>query len=170
MNQIRYRHPKAIDAEDISALVAACPPLDNNSVYSTLLLCTDFAQTCIVAEQEGEVLGWVSGYMVPNQADCFFVWQVAVADAARGCGLGAKMIAQLVARQEGGVRSLRTTVTKSNTASRRMFYRIASQFDADVDEELWFEREAHFGGAQESEWMIAIHPIAQERANKLLAA
>lgn len=170
MTDIKFRAPKAADAQKISALVAACPPLDRNSVYSTLLLCTDFAETCVVAEQDGEIVGWVSGYIPPNQADTLFVWQVAVDEAARGCGLGRSMIAYLISLHGCDVSCLRTTVTKSNKASRGMFYRLAVQLGANVDEEIWFEQETHFGGAQESEWMIKIHPVTQERATALLAA
>ena len=54
-----FRKPVATDGPVISGLIAACPPLDPNSAYCNLLQCTDFADSCIIAERGGEVVGWV---------------------------------------------------------------------------------------------------------------
>ena len=73
-------------------MIAACPPLDTNSAYCNLLQCTDFADFCVAAAQGGQLAGWVSGYRPPAAPGDFFIWQVAVAPAARGQGLASRMI------------------------------------------------------------------------------
>ncbi|OYW87818.1 MAG: diaminobutyrate acetyltransferase, partial [Sphingobium sp. 32-64-5] len=79
-------------------MIAACPPLDGNSAYCNLLQCTDFADFCILAERDGQPVGWVSGYRPLSAQENFFVWQVAVAAEARGQGLAGRMIEALLAR------------------------------------------------------------------------
>src|SRR3546814_7090005 len=50
-----FRNPVAEDAQAIHDLIAACPPLDTNSLYCNLLQCTHFAETCVLAERDGEI-------------------------------------------------------------------------------------------------------------------
>src|SRR3546814_7919148 len=85
-DDFRFRMPKAEDGAAISKLIAACPPLDRNSAYCNLLQCSHFADTCIVAERDGYIAGWISGYRPPSEPDRFFIWQVAVSETARGAG------------------------------------------------------------------------------------
>ena len=95
----RLRKPESTDGPAIWELVRDCKPLDENSMYCNLVQADHFRDTCVVAELDGEIVGWISGHMIPG-ADTFFVWQVAVGEKARGCGLGRKMLAHLIAREE----------------------------------------------------------------------
>ncbi len=114
---IVMRRPVAEDGPAVSGLVGVCPPLDENSRYCNLLQCTDFSDTCIVAERAGELVGWVSGYRLPAEPETLFVWQVAVHPDARGESLGKRMLLTLLQRlSKSGVSALRTTVTKANQA------------------------------------------------------
>lgn len=154
--------PAATDGPAISVLIAACPPLDRNSAYCNLLQCTDFADSCIVAESDGSIVGWVSGYRPPAAPDLFFVWQVAVSPAARGQRLAARMIDALLARpQQAGVTHLTTTVTDDNRASWALFEGLARRWNAPLEKTARFEREAHFAGAHATEWQAQIGPLPQ---------
>jgi L-2,4-diaminobutyric acid acetyltransferase len=154
---IVLRMPVADDGPAVSGLVDACPPLDENSRYCNLLQCTDFSDTCIVAERAGEVVGWVSGYRLPAEPATLFVWQVAVHPDARGEGLGKRMLLALLERlSKSGVNALRTTVTKANDASRAMFHSIAGTLDARISERRYFEADRHFDGRHEGEYLIEI--------------
>ena len=42
-------------ASAVTALIAACPPLDRNSRYFNLIQCTHFADNCIIAERGGRM-------------------------------------------------------------------------------------------------------------------
>jgi L-2,4-diaminobutyric acid acetyltransferase len=155
-----FRSPVAEDAHAISALIASCPPLDANSLYCNLLQCTHFAATCIIAEREGKLEGWISAYRPPNDHQAIFVWQVAVHAGARGRGLGVAMLEALLARPAvADATRLITTVTPSNLASRRMFDSFARLHHAAVTARPHFDRERHFGGGHESEELIAIGPL-----------
>ena len=89
---ITLRRPTVDDGARLHALVRECKPLDENSVYCNLLQCTHFADTCVVAEKQGQLVGFVTGYRKPGEPHVYFLWQVGVSAAGRGHGLGRRMI------------------------------------------------------------------------------
>jgi L-2,4-diaminobutyric acid acetyltransferase len=144
----------------VNELVAACPPLDTNSLYCNLLQCSDFADTCVVAELEGRIVGWISGYRPPSAPERFFVWQVAVAASARGGGLALRMLDVLLARPAvKGATMLATTITESNAASWALFEAFARRHGATLARTPRFDREAHLAGVHETEWEARIAPL-----------
>lgn len=119
---LHLRKPCKEDGSEVWKLVAACPPLDQNSMYMNLVQCDHFAETCVLAERDGQVLGWISGHIPPDQPDTIFVWQVAVHEDARGLGLGKRMLKAMLNRPAcAEVQALETTITKSNAASWGLF-------------------------------------------------
>lgn len=158
--QTQFRAPVAEDGRKVWDLVAACPPLDANSMYCNLLQCTDFAKTCVLAEEDGDLIGWVSGYRPPDDPAVLFVWQVAVAEKARGRGLAAAMIERLLARPVlKSVTRLQTTITKGNEASWSLFRRLAGKLEAPLTSEALFDKERHFGGRHSTEYLVTIGPF-----------
>lgn len=106
-------------------LVAATEVLDVNSTYTYLLMATDFASTSIVADVRGELHGLITGYHPPDRPEVLFVWQVAVARASQGTGLGGTMLDSLVSRvrssRHGHPITVEATVAPNNSASRALF-------------------------------------------------
>lgn len=154
------REPHIGDGPALHRLVAACPPLDANSMYCNLLQCTHFSGTSIVAERYGALIGAISGYRLPGRPDTLFIWQVAVAPAARGQGLAARLLGALLGRCiPAGVSFLETSVNPENRASRRLFERAAERLGGGLEERLWFERERHFGGDHSDEILLRIGPF-----------
>ena len=153
--------PRVRDGAAIHQLVEACKPLDLNSTYAYLLLCEHFAETCVRAEREGRRVGFISAYRPPQRGDVVFVWQVAVAEEARGLGLARRMLEHLLARPAlRGCCFLETTVSPSNEPSRRLFHGLARDLGAPVTERVLFD-EPDFGKAQhECETLIRIGPFA----------
>ena len=152
--------PCVRDGAAIHALVAACPPLDLNSIYAYLLLCEHFAPTCVRAVVEESTVGFVSAYLPPQREEVVFVWQVAVAAEQRGRGLAGAMLRELMARPAtAGCRYLETTVSPSNAASRSVFHRLAREFGAAVAEHTLFDAEDFGGECHERETLIRIGPI-----------
>jgi len=140
--------------------VAASPPLDRNSLYANLLQCTHFAETCALAEVGREVVGWVGGYLLPEAPTVFFVWQVAVHESARGHGLAAALVLDILHRPVcRAVHEVQATVTEENEASWRMFRALAADLGASCEREPIFERDRHFGGAQATEFLLRIGPF-----------
>ncbi|PZQ21217.1 MAG: diaminobutyrate acetyltransferase [Sphingopyxis macrogoltabida] len=165
-SDVAFRTPIAADGPAITALIAACPPLDRNSRYCNLLQCDHFADHCIIAEKQdgttksGRIIGWVSGYRPPSDPDAFFVWQVAVAAEGRGQGLAGRMITDLLARPaQRGVTHLITTVTGDNDASWALFRGLARDWNAEFDRTAHFDRQTHFAGVHATEYLARIGPI-----------
>lgn len=145
---------------DVFKLIASCPPLDTNSSYCNLLQCSHFADTSILAEHEGSVVGFISGYVQPKASDTLFVWQVAVSAQARGQGLAKRMLQALSNRPElSEVRFIETSITSDNQASWRLFQSFAEANSAQLRESVLFEKEAHFKGSHDTEALVCIGPL-----------
>ena len=158
-----FRKPVAADGPAVTALIAQCPPLDPNSAYCNLLQCTHFADHCVIAERHGAIEGWVSGYRPPSEPESFFVWQVAVAPAARGQRLGSRMIEELLDRPSAqGVDYLITTVTDDNVPSWALFKGLAKQWNTALAKSVLFDRDTHFAGAHATEWLARIGPLPRK--------
>ncbi|WP_353736691.1 GNAT family N-acetyltransferase [Arcobacter sp.] len=66
--------------------------LDLNSQYLYLLQTTHFQNTCSVTIYNEKIVGFFSGYIIPNDKDTLFIWQVAVSNEIRGQNLAMKII------------------------------------------------------------------------------
>jgi L-2,4-diaminobutyric acid acetyltransferase len=159
----RLRKPEATDGAAIWELVKECKPLDENSMYCNLVQAEHFRDTCIVAELDGDIVGWISGHMIPDQ-DALFVWQVAVSSKARGMGLGKKMLLDLVERDAcDDAMHLKTTITRDNDASWALFRGFARSIGGTLTDEPHFKRDVHFEGRHDTEFMVSITlPVAEE--------
>ena len=163
---LNLRMPTDEDGPRVSALIASSPPLDTNSAYCNLLQCSDFAETCIVAERDARLLGWISAYRPPATPERLFIWQVAIDPAARGEGLATRMLDALLERPAvAGATTLTTTITEGNTASWALFEAFARRHGASLSRTLRFERDAHFAGAHDTEWEARIVPLPSIPAN-----
>ena len=112
---ITLRKPTKDDGYRLHQLVAECPPLDPNSIYCNLLQCSHFAETGVAAEKEGDLVGFISGYIPPQQPETVFVWQVAVHEKGRGQGLAKRMLKEIVGRDAcSNVTHLEPTNTEDN--------------------------------------------------------
>ena len=162
--RVSLRKPASADGSRIWRLVAVCPPLDQNSMYCNLLQCRDFAETSVLAELQGEAVGWVSGYRRPDDPSTLFIWQVAVHERARGLGLARRMLFDLLERQGArDVVRMQTTITPDNRASHALFRSVAERADADLEETVCFDGERHFAGRHASERLITIGPLNRRR-------
>lgn len=151
------REPAAEDGADIWELVRACKPLDENSMYCNLIQCDHFRDTCVVAELDGEIAGWVSAYVLPYDPETLFVWQVAVSEKARGTGLGSHMLNALLHRQAcADVTRVQTTITADNEASWALFRKFAKTRQTQLDMQAYFTQALHFRDRQSTEHMVTI--------------
>lgn len=134
--------------------------LDVNSSYVYLLWCRDFANTSLVARVDGEVVGFVTGYIRPDAPDTIVVWQIAVDASAQGGGVAGKLLAELLRRAfPRGVRYLETTITADNAASIKLFSALARKHDAELAVSELFTPEL-FPDAHEGEDLYRIGPFA----------
>ncbi|MEQ8762346.1 MAG: diaminobutyrate acetyltransferase [Planctomycetota bacterium] len=158
------RGPTSADAAGVHALVEASGVLDVNSVYAYLLVCTDFARTSVVADRDGEVVGFVAGYCPPGRDDVVFVWQVGVAASARRQGLGQKLLDALL-EQPGceSVRWLETTITPSNLASQKLFASFARRQEAGLEKGPGFSAAELGSAGHEEEERYRIGPLEKRK-------
>lgn len=143
-----YRPPTVADGADLWRLAAGSGGpdgeggLDLNTPYAYLLWCRDFAATSVVAmDDDGELLGFVMGYLRPDEPHVLFVWQVTTTGAARGRGVARGMLDALAGRLGSRARWLEASVTSDNTASRRTFERFAADHSTDLVETPLFAAE-----------------------------
>src|SRR5690606_13699522 len=152
--------PRPEHGAAVHDLVAACPPLDRNSLYANLLQCSHFAPTCAIARQGDEVVGWISGYLPPGEPATWFLWQVAISPTMRGQGLAQRLITNILGRPAcAGVRFIETTITPDNEASWRLFRGVAKSLGASMTHEVGFDRDQHFAGRHDTEMLVRIGPF-----------
>ncbi len=158
---IIFRQPVPRDGIHIYALVDASKPLDLNSLYSYLLICTHHDTTSVVVEHNGAITGYISGYVHPKKDDTLFIWQVAVDKSMRKRGLAGKMILDILSRPGlEHIRFIETTVTPSNTASRGFFRNFASKLETECIETEYFTGEMFGGEDHEPEDLFRIGPFS----------
>lgn len=158
---ITLRRPTKDDGYRLHQLIAQCPPLDTNSIYCNLLQCSHFADTAVVAERAGDMVGSVTGYRLPARPETLFIWQVAVHEQARGQGLARRMLEAIVSREEcRGITHLETTITADNAASWGLFRGFARHLGAEISWSEHFRQAEHFGGQHASEFLVRIGPFA----------
>ncbi|MBN68206.1 diaminobutyrate acetyltransferase [Gimesia chilikensis] len=146
-----FREPRVEDALAISRLIKRCPPLDVNSTYATMLLCRDFHDTCVVVEQDSEVLAFLSAYRPPQRENTIFIWQAAVDSRLRSQGVASRMLDDLLSRESlADVNHLETTITPSNQSSQKLFRSLAKRLNTECRSVEGFPA-ALFGEVEEHE-------------------
>lgn len=129
---IQFRKPRKEDGANIWKLIKDTGNLDLNSAYCYLMLCELFPNTCVVAEQDRKIVGFLSAFQQPDAMDVIFVWQVAVDQSQRGKGLGTALIKELLQRKACvGIRYVEATVSPSNGASQSLFKRLARSLETE---------------------------------------
>jgi L-2,4-diaminobutyric acid acetyltransferase len=141
-------------------LVESCPPLDGNSSYCNLLQSSHFSATSVAAKLEDDLVGFISGYIIPDRTNTLFVWQVAVSENARGVGLASRMLSDILSRPEcAAVEYLETTITQDNKASWALFEGLAKKLSVNLQRLDWMDKEIHFSGLHDSETLVRIGPF-----------
>jgi L-2,4-diaminobutyric acid acetyltransferase len=160
VDRVMLRPPVPSDGYTLNQLVAASPPLDGNSVYCNLLQASHFAETSVAATLNDKLVGYISAYIPPNEPGTLFVWQVVVAEEARGQGLAKQMLRWLVDLPAcESVVGLSTTITADNAASWALFEGFAREFGIIPAKSVLFQRDKHFGGQHDDEYLLRIAPL-----------
>ncbi|MEH0582396.1 diaminobutyrate acetyltransferase [Streptomyces sp. B21-108] len=163
---LRIDRPSMADGAALWRIAKESGTLDLNSSYSYLLWCRDFAATSAVVRAEGgdggEPVGFVTGYVRPEDPETLLVWQVAVDAAYRGHGLAAALLDGLTARvaAERPLTTVETTITPGNTASERLFTSFADRHGAAVTREVLFGAGLFPDGPHDPEVLYRIGPLS----------
>lgn len=157
--------PAASDGAEVWGLIKDTGVLDLNSAYSYIMLCDNFAETCVVARDVNQsnmqnVVGFVSAYIPPDRPDTLFVWQIAVQSSVRGYGLGTKMLMELLSREYcRNIRYIEATISPSNVPSRRLFTRLAERLSTEIRSSDGYPRDWFPEGDHEEELLYRIGPF-----------
>lgn len=160
-NSIIYRHPVTDEGYALHDLAKRSKTLDVNSCYHYLLLCRHFAKTCRVAVHEDRVVGYVTGYIPPEEPDTLFIWQVTVDSPFRGKGLGLGLLESLAkSLKDTHFSYLKTTITPDNKASVRLFTALARRIGAPYAfNEVFFSEEQFGESGHLAEMLFQIGPV-----------
>ena len=135
----RPRKPESNKGSAIRERVRACKPLDENSAYCDRVQADHFRDTCVVAELESE----------------------------KARGLGRRMLAHLVARDEcADALSLETTITADKGASSGLLRVLARSIGGRLADPPHFRRDDHFDGRHDTEHLVSIPPPRAARLDK----
>ncbi|WP_319558375.1 diaminobutyrate acetyltransferase [Thiomicrorhabdus sp.] len=168
-----FRRPSLEDGIKIHQLISESPPLDVNSSYLYFLQSSHFAETCVVAENHQSLLGFVSGYLRPDQPDQLFVWQLAVAQSGRGRGIGKGLIRRLIQQANAfsrqPLRSIACTISPSNQASQGVFKSLAKSFGLRLEIHPFLDKEHFAGQEHEAEDYYVLKAPHEQNLNEYLA-
>jgi L-2,4-diaminobutyric acid acetyltransferase len=160
LKSVNIRPPTLDDGMSVYHLIERCPPLDTNSSYCNFLQCGHFFDTSVMAEMDGEIVGFISAYKKPEQPDTLFVWQVAVDEKARGMGMASRMLIDILKRPQcKNINTLETTITEDNKGSWALFKRLAETLSAELTSSIWLDKDKHFDGLHDSEALVTIGPF-----------
>ncbi|MCQ1060676.1 diaminobutyrate acetyltransferase [Photobacterium sp. ZSDE20] len=152
-----FREPNRNDGDDVYRLIANCPPLDMNSSYCNFLQSTHFSKTCILAEKNSEIAGFISAYQKPDEQNVLFVWQVAVAPFYRGKGLAFVMLKALLGRKGlENITVVETTITKENEASWTLFQKLDLLHGKLGEVTTFLDEKDHFKDKHDTEYLYRI--------------
>jgi L-2,4-diaminobutyric acid acetyltransferase len=167
-HQIIFRLPEKKDAKSVMKLIEDSPPLDANSLYCYLLICTHFAQTSVMAEQHNEICGFISAYLHPERKDTIFVWQVVVKNNVRGQGIASGMLNAILHRAYPvPLRYLETTVNPSNTSSNALFSSLVASLNAGLAKSVLFSADDFGKTSHEEEILYRIGPFDVMQKEKM---
>ncbi|MFT7823560.1 MAG: diaminobutyrate acetyltransferase [Sulfurimonas sp.] len=163
-----FRIPTLKDSPAVYDLVDHCKPLDLNSRYAYMLVCTHFSETSIVYESDGEIKGFVSGYIDPRSDKTLFIWQVAVHSSLRGQGIASRMLTALLSRKNlSHIEYIETTISPSNKASQNLFRHLTSEINTEMSVEPYFDKDLFGGEAHEDEELYRIGPFNNKGEKQL---
>lgn len=156
------RNVKLDDVKEVYKLLMANRPyVGLNSRYTYFLLARDFSDTCVVAEHNGKIIAFSSGYVPPSRPDTFFNWETVVHRNYRGHNLQKRMLLHQI--EITNAEYFEGTVNPSNIISKRNFCELAELLNAKCEERTLFDEEDFENDGHEAEVLYRIGPISQNQ-------
>jgi L-2,4-diaminobutyric acid acetyltransferase len=162
----KIRNVKVEDIKEVyKLLVANRPYVGLNSRYTYFLLARDFSDTCVVAEHDGKIIAFSSGYVPSSRADTFFNWETVVHRDYRGYNLQKRMLLHQI--KITNAKFFEGTVNPSNEVSRRNFCELAELLNTKCEKKMLFKEEDFENDGHEPEVLYRIGPISQNKLKQL---
>lgn len=156
---IVYRPATPNDGREMWRFVNESGVLELNQSYAYILICQHFGNTCLVAETDEKMVGFVLAYVPPRQPDTIFVWQIGVARDVRGRGVGLHLLRHLLALDGcRNVQYLEASITPSNKPSQNLFRAFARKWGVSCRKLPFFPTE-FFPEEHEPEYLYRVGPL-----------
>lgn len=124
------------------------------------MLCEFFADTCVVAERNNQIVGFISSFIQPSANDTLFVWQVAVDPSQQGNGLGKALLRELLNQSScDEIQYVEATISPSNLPSKSLFKGLARDHSTKWESSECFSPEMFPESGHEAEMTYRIGPL-----------
>jgi L-2,4-diaminobutyric acid acetyltransferase len=120
--QIIIRKVREDEFLKVYNFVSHCKPLENYAEHFYKIMFRYFGNSCLVAEFNDEIVGFVMGFRSRVNNKTFFLWQIGVFSYYRGKEIGRILLEEFekVAKKLGCKR-IELTVDPNNLASQKLF-------------------------------------------------
>ena len=159
------REPKLEDGIAMYTLAMNSEKVDPLSQYGYLLFTQHFKETTAVAEKDGQVVGYLFGYIMPKKQDTLFLWQMEIHQSCQKLGLSLALAREIIERPFcDKIQYICGTVEEGNVPSRAFLKGLGRSYGCELQEKPFFLDE-HFAFPHDDEPMIYMGPIQRGMEN-----
>lgn len=139
MSTVIVRESQEKDVNDIYNLVPNLAPLTPHTRYTYWNLFRNFAESCFIAVNENQLIGFITSHPTTSPPNEWFIWQAGIMPEYRGTGLIDNLQDRVieVARQSGAL-AINTSIETDNLRSLGAFSRMAVRLGTTMDEVIRF--------------------------------
>lgn len=135
--QINIRKAREHEFLKVYDFVSHCKPLENYAEHFYKIMFRYFGNSCLVAEFNDKIVGFVMGFRSQVDNEKFFLWQIGVFSYHRGQEIGKMLLDEFEkAGKNLGCKRVEVTVDPNNPASQKLFekagYLNASSKEGDI--------------------------------------
>ncbi|MCE8027711.1 diaminobutyrate acetyltransferase [Halomonas daqingensis] len=159
MSQYVFKQPTIHDAKDMYHLACETTQLDRYPEYFYLLWCRDFQETSLIAKKDGDLIGFVIGYIRPDFPSTLLIWQQATQKSVINRGLGVRLLNDLICRcKDRGVDFVEATIDPCNYTAERTLLGISKMHRTSMEKAVIFEQK-HFSVEHHAEMLVKVGPL-----------
>lgn len=120
--KIIIRKAKEEEFLNVYEFVSRCNLLENYAEHFYKIMLRYFGNSCFIADYNGDIVGFVLGFVSQIYDKTYFLWQVGVDESMRGEGIG-KMLLETVEKEmrKLGCNRIELTIYPKNIPSKRLF-------------------------------------------------
>ena len=132
---VEVRESQKQDVNPLFELVQELRPLTQHTPYTYWNLLNNFGNSCFIAIDNEQPIGFITSHPTTNPASEWFIWQAGILPDYRGQGLIDELQDKVieVAKDYGAV-AMRTSIKVDNPRSLGAFTRMATRLGAPMEE------------------------------------
>lgn len=123
---MKVREVKPDEFPKVIELVRKCKPLEVYPSHLYKIMFRYFRDFCIIAEDEGQAIGFVMGFSAQNPDKTCFLWQIGVDPEIQSKGVGEKVARYFEEKVKNlGYSRIELTVDIDNIPPQRLFEKLS---------------------------------------------